>query len=281
MKVITVHNAKGGVAKTTTSIHFAAGLKLADPTLRVLLIDADPQGSLKTYYKLKLDRGTTIDFIFNHSLQDCVHQIPLNLSDRSDTLYFDVIASSTKLGDFETKAAQIPGKEVLLKTRFEELRLRDFYDVVIIDCPPALGLVTTNAICASDFILMPSAMDGFSSAAINFMISTLDPIRKYLKLNPILLGVLPTMFDARTIANKDTLEALKKTFSSLHFFEPIRNNAQFKKCGLNKKTVFEYETGTLNGTMDYARFVKDAVIRMGGINEIKGIRSNVQVEKQL
>lgn len=263
MKVVTIYNAKGGVAKTTTSIHLAAGLKLEDPSLRILLIDMDPQGSLKTYYRLKLDRGTTFDFIFNTPLADVVYQIPLSVPSRDDVLSFDVIPSSTKLSEFESKAAQIPGKEFLLRQRFEELSLAEQYDVVILDCPPALGLATTNAICASDYIIMPSIMDGFSSAAVNFLMQTLEPIRKYLKLNPVVLGVLPTMFDGRTLANKSVLENLKNHFKGIHFFDPIRNNAQFKKCGLNKKTVFEYETGDKNGFSDYMKFTQSVMERMG------------------
>ena len=184
-------------------------------------------------------------------------------------LTIDVIPSNAKLGDFETKAAQIPGKEFLLKTRLEEVQLDKSYDVVVLDCPPALGLSTQNSLCAADYIVLPAQMDAFSSAAINFLIGTLEPIRKYLKLNPNLLGVLPTMFDSRTIANKDVLEELKKTFPQVHFFEPIRNNTQFKRCALNKKTVYEYETGSMNGTADYSRFCRDAILAIGGVKVLK------------
>lgn len=278
MKVFAIYNAKGGVAKSTTAIHSAIGFKIADPSLRVLLIDMDPQGSLKTYYKLKLERGSTIDFIFNTALEECIYSIPINVASQSDVFTVDVIPSNTKLGDFEAKATQIPGKEFLLKTRFEEVQLDKSYDVVVLDCPPALGLATQNSLCAADYIVLPAQMDAFSSAAINFLIGTLEPIRKYLKLNPKLLGVLPTMFDSRTIANKDVLEELKKAFPQVHFFEPIRNNTQFKRCALNKKTVYEYETGSLNGTADYSRFCRDVILAIGGIKALKssGLKNGVR-----
>ena len=274
MKVFAVYNAKGGVAKSTTAIHLAAGLKLADPSLRVLLMDMDPQGTLKTYYKLKIEKGTTLDFVFNTTLQECVYPIALNIASKEEVFTFDVIPSNSKLGDFEAKAAQIPGKEFLLRTRFEEVVLENYYDAVILDCPPALGLATQNALCASDYIILPAQMDAFSSAALNFLIGTLEPIRKYLKLDPKLLGVLPTMFDARTLANKDVLEELKKAFPQIHFFEPIRNNTQFKRCALNKKTVYEYEAGSMNGTHDYSRFCRDVVLAVGGLRAIKEVKTN-------
>jgi chromosome partitioning protein len=276
MKIFAVYNAKGGVAKSTTAIHMAAGFKIADKSLRVLLMDMDPQGTLKTYYKLKLDRGTTIDFIFNTALEECIYQVPINLSESDEIFHFDVIPSSAKLGDFEAKAAQIPGKEFLLKTRFDEVQIEKFYDVVILDCPPALGLATQNSLCAADHIILPAQMDAFSSAAINFLLATLEPIGKYLKLNPNLLGVLPTMFDARTIANKDVLEQLKKAFPKVYFFEPIRNNTQFKRCALNKKTVYEYESGALNGTSDYSRFCRDVILKIGGLKALKDKNARIK-----
>ena len=263
MKIISVENYKGGVGKTTTSIHLACGLKLLNKNLRVLLIDLDPQSSIKTYFKIKFDKLTIHEFIFNSPLSDCVYKIPISLSHSLEKFDIDIIPSSAKFSEFESRASTIPGKEFLLKRRLEEERINDLYDVIILDCPPAFSAQSQNAMVASDYIIVPTHCDGFSISAIQFLQKTLEDIKKYLKLEPKILGILPTKYDGRHLVSKDVLGGLRTFFKDTYVFNPIRTNTQFKKCQLNKKTIFEYESGALNGTKDYTAFCVDVAKRIG------------------
>lgn len=263
MKIISVENYKGGVGKTTTAIHLAFGLKILFKDLRVLLIDLDPQSSIKTYFKIKFDKLTIYEFIFNSPLSDCVYHIPISRANDLEKLHVDIIPASAKFSEFESRASVIPGKEFLLKRRLEEERINDLYDVIILDCPPAFSAQSQNAMVASDYIIVPTHCDGFSISAIQFLQKTLEDIKKYLKLEPKILGILPTNYDGRHLVSKDVLGGLKTFFNNTHIFNPIRANTQFKKCQLNKKTIFEYESGSLNGTKDYTNFCTDVANRTG------------------
>ncbi len=229
MKVFCIYNSKGGVAKTTTSVHLSFGLKFIEPKSRILLIDLDGQYSLKTYFRMKLERGDSFDFIFGGSLESCIYPTSVNIE--NSVYSIDVMPSSSKMNAFDAKAANQPGRENLLKVRMEECELEKLYDYVILDCPPSLNLNSINGIMASDFLISPANMDDYCIPSVNYTKESLSVIKKNMRTDkPTLLGILPTMYDPRQSISRAVFEALPTQVKGTKILDPIRLNSSFRKA---------------------------------------------------
>ena len=159
---IAIQNVKGGVGKTTTSIHLAAGIVQKKPKSRVLLIDCDSQASIRAYFRVKLnqDEGDFFDFLVNGEKFDrCKLRIT---TDSENDLGFDVVTSSRKLSDADIRMSTFPRREETLRFRIEDQNIGDQYDYVLFDCPPTLNLVTYNVLTFVDYLIIPSEMDHLS-----------------------------------------------------------------------------------------------------------------------
>jgi chromosome partitioning protein len=197
MIVIALHNAKGGVGKTTESIHLAYGLSYTTNSSKILLLDLDGQNSLKTYFRLKMDKLDTFEFIMNNATVDqCIYPMPLKIGDIE--CHVDIMPASAKMAAFDTKTANIPGRENLLRLRLEEENISNKYDYVIIDCPPSFSQNTINALAASNYAIVPAVMDDYATTSIDYIRENIQILKRNLRLNnPELLGVLPTQYDLR------------------------------------------------------------------------------------
>ena len=161
MKVIAVTNIKGGVAKTSTATALAAGIKMQRPDASVLLVDADPQGSIKTQFGLKLlaSNGDFAGFLIDDvSYLEAIQKVD------TDSGPIDVMISSRRLSDADMKMAAYPRREETLKLRFKKQGLN--YDYVVIDTSPAMNLVTLNILVFSNYLLIPATMDAFAVSNI-------------------------------------------------------------------------------------------------------------------
>lgn len=272
MKTIAVQNAKGGIGKTTTSVHLAGGFAMSG--LRVLLIDTDPQASIKSYFKIKLEKGNTLDFIMGTHHEDCTYKIQMDMGKRPCS--FDIMPSSQRMQDFDDKTAGIPRREEILKFRAEEGQLQDSYDVVVIDCPPTLNLAIKNVLTFADYLLIPAEMEGMSITGIHTVLQSVEFISKYTQIKPKILGVLPTKYDQRQKISRSLFESLEKLVPNVNIFEPIRIDAKIKKAFLQKRTLFECDPET-RASKEYLALIKELLKEMDLLNTVKS-KKNIKTE---
>lgn len=269
MTVIALHNAKGGVGKTTESIHLAYGLSYATNGCKILLIDLDGQNSLKTYFRLKMDKLDTYEFIMNNAVIDqCIYPMPINVGEKECRV--DIMPASAKMAAFDTKTANIPGRENLLRLRIEEEKISNKYDYVIIDCPPSFSQNTINALAASNYAIVPAVMDDYATTSIDYIRENIQILKRNLRLNnPELLGVLPTQYDPRQSVSSAIYAGLTKRYSDLKIFNPIRLNAAYRKAQVQRSVVFTSEKSPFKATEDNLSFVKDVLLHIENENRRK------------
>lgn len=233
--VITIINHKGGVGKTTTAINL--GFALANKH-KVLLVDLDPQANLTESLGL-FDESQTV----YGALMD-THGLPI--IERGGV---HVVPSELNLSGAESELQSTPAREFILKDLLETQRA--FYDYIIIDAPPSLGLLTTNALIAATHVIVPIqaqflALNGFSKI-LEFIGVIQSP-----RLNPGLnvLGALVTQYDKRKVLNKRTEEAIRDNYDGRVFNTVIRDNVALAEAPTRGVSIFEYDPKS-NGAKDY------------------------------
>jgi chromosome partitioning protein len=235
MKTLLITNIKGGVAKTSTAVAIATGLKLLRPDSRVLLIDGDPQGSIKTYFGLKLQNSNE-DFssflIEDTPFENAIQKIKVEKDE------IDVMISSRKLSEADIRMAAFHRREETLKGRFKKQNIH--YDYCIIDSSPAMNLVLLNFMTFADYWLIPATMDAFAISNINYLFEQKKIIEEFYDKTPQIIGILPTMFDKRTIVSQHAFEAVKKIFGNkCKVFEPIGIDSSIKKAQVKKQIIYQ------------------------------------------
>ncbi len=236
MKSLLVTNIKGGVAKSSTAVAIATGLKLQHPSKRVLLIDGDPQGSIKTYFGLKLqnsDKDFSSFLIEDTLFEDAIQKIEVGEST------IDVMISSRRLSEADVRMAAFHRREETLKGRFKKQNVQ--YDYCIIDSSPAMNLVLLNFMTFADYWLIPATMDAFAISNINYLFEQKKIIEDFYDKSPQILGILPTMFDKRTTVSQQAFEAVKMKFGDrCKIFEPIGIDSTVKKAQVKKQIIYSF-----------------------------------------
>jgi chromosome partitioning protein len=245
---IAVFNHKGGTGKTTTAVNLAAGL--AEAGQKVLLVDADGQGSV----------GASLGIRGEQSLYHVlIHGSPVERVAIPVRQGLDVITSNETLAAAELQLASRPNRDRILRDRLGH-GAHD-YDVVVIDCAPALSLMNQNALVFSDSVLVPVSCDYLSLVGVKQVLKTLKNIRELLKHEIALLGVLPTFFESRSKIARDSVSALVDHFGE-RCLPPIRANTKLAEAPSLKKTIFEHAPDS-HGALDYHALV-DHVRRLRG-----------------
>lgn len=219
-KIISIANQKGGVGKTTTSVNLSSCLALAKK--KVLLVDADPQGNATSGVGRKKDFGkSTYNLIMNNEdIQNVIQPTVIpNL---------DLCASNIDLAGAEVELVSQISRETKLKDALNSARVE--YDYIIIDCPPSLGLVTLNALTASDSVLVPIQCEYYALEGLGQLMSTIDLVQKHLNPKLDIEGVVLTMYDARTNLSKQVIDEVKKYFKNRVYKTIIPRNVKLSEA---------------------------------------------------
>ena len=229
-QVISFANQKGGVAKTTTTLNLAVAFK--EHGFEVLIVDLDPQGNLT------MSQGMDPDQVERSMYDVLVHSMPIEeIIHRAEV---DVAVSSIDLAGAEMALSSMIGRERALQKAL--LPVRNRYDYILIDTPPSLGLLTINALTASDGVIVPVQCEYLSLRGLVQLENTLSMIRE--NLNPIveIKGILPTMYDSRTLHSREAVEMLKENFGDLVFETRIKKTVRYAEAPVEGSSVLKYDS---------------------------------------
>jgi chromosome partitioning protein len=228
-KVIAFANQKGGVAKTTTTLNL--GVALRELGHRVLVVDLDPQGNLT------MSQGMNPDAIERSMFDVLVHRVPI--SDVIHTVEVDIAVASIDLAGAELALSALIGRERALEKALVEVR--DRYDFVLLDTPPSLGLLTINAFVAAQGVIVPVQCEYLSLRGLVQLENTLAMVRENLNPNVRVEGIVPTMYDGRTLHAREAIEILEEHFGDLVYDTRIRKTVRYAEAPVKGSSVLRYD----------------------------------------
>lgn len=253
-KVIAITNQKGGVGKTTTSVNLSAALAYLGK--KVLLIDIDPQANATQ--GIGVDRTEVESTVYDA----IIRQIPLSeIRVKTDVENLDMVAANIDLAGVEIELSQVKsGREQRLKNSLASVK--NDYDYVIIDCPPALGLLNTNALTAADSVLIPVQCEYYALEGLTQLLNTILLTQKVFNEDLTIEGVLLTMLDSRTNLGIEVSQEVRKYFREKVYDVVIPRNIKLSEAPSEGLNIFDYDN-TSEGAKAYAKLAKEVVKRNG------------------
>lgn len=248
-KIISIANQKGGVGKTTTAINLSSSLAAAEK--KTLIIDSDPQSN----------SSSGLD-ITNHS--PSIYEVLIGQQRMDEVIvktfmpYLDILPSNINLVGAEIEIVEMPYREGLLKSALQEVK--NNYEYIIIDCPPSLGLLTLNALTASDSVLIPVQCEYFALEGLGQLLNTINIVRQHFNKNLQIEGVLLTMFDTRLRLSHQVAEEVKKYFGDKVFNTIIHRNVRISEAPSFGKPVILYDALS-SGSRNYMSLASELLSR--------------------
>lgn len=241
-KIMAIANQKGGVGKTTTAINIAAYIALAEK--KVLVVDCDPQGNASS--GVGINRKMNNKSIYNVLIRDIDTEQAI-VSTKIKNL--SIIPSSIQLAGAEVELAGMEGREIILKQAL--MAVKEKYDYVFIDCPPSLGLLTINALSASNSVIIPLQCEYYALEGLSQLVDTINLIKR--RLNPLLKieGIVFTMFDGRTNLSIQVVDEVKKHFRKEVYRTIIPRNVRLSEAPSHGKPIAVYDPRSKGAEMYY------------------------------
>jgi len=245
-EIFCLSNHKGGVGKTCSTCNIGAGL--AQMGKKVLLVDLDPQANLSLSLGLhEVKRSIYLALLGQSLIHETIYHIVENL---------DIIPSNLDLAGAEIELSSEAGRELILKELLNSVVCH--YDYIIIDCPPSLGLLTTNALTASDKVYIPLQAQYLSLQGISKLTTVIEKIQKRLNQHLITGGIFITQYDARKVLNRDIAENIEKHFANKVLKTKIRENITLAEAPVKGKDIFRYSPKCY-GAEDYRELCQEIV----------------------
>lgn len=245
-RVIAFANQKGGVAKTTTTLNLGVAFK--EQGMRVLLVDLDPQGNLT------MSQGFNPDSIERSMYDVLVNRLPIE--EVIQEAEVDIAVSSIDLAGAELALSSMIGRERALEKAIAPIR--DKYNYILIDTPPSLGILTVNALVAANGVIVPVQCEYLSLRGLVQLENTLSMIRENLNPEVQIQGILPTMFDKRTLHSREAIDILEENFGDLVFDTKIRKTIRYAEAPVKGTSVLAYDP-TGEAAQMYRRLAKEVL----------------------
>lgn len=258
-KIISLVNQKGGVGKTTTSINLSASIAVLGK--KVLLVDLDPQGNTTT--GMGINKGELHYSVYDVITERCeIREAIINTKYKR----LDVLPATVNLAGLDMELMDRSHRDPEFKkgSQFKEKidTIRDEYDYIIIDCPPSLGLITTNALTATDSVIIPVQCEFYALEGIMQLLNSIMMAKKSLNPNLDIEGVLLTMLDARTNIGFDVVEDIRKYFKERVYNTIIPRSVRLTEAPSHGKPIVDYDP-KCRGTEAYLNLAKEVIERNG------------------
>ncbi len=248
---IAVINCKGGTAKTTTSVNLAHAL--ANKGLKILLCDLDPQASASLSFGFR-----------NHNAYPSIAEVllegvaPKDAIKKTTVANVDLLAGSMALSSFDITFAAAKGREYKLREAFSKVT---GYDIIIMDCPPTLGLLSLNAITAADEFIVPMVPQYLALEGLATLTDALERIKAGIGCKAEMLGILLTQVDRRSKATKEMIELIRKHYSNKVFKTEIPTNTRIAEAPSHAMTIFQHDWAA-TGAVAYQALAQEVLIKI-------------------
>ncbi len=249
-RIFSVSNQKGGVGKTTTTVNLATALAAMEK--RVLIIDLDPQGNATVSVGAKRTKGAQNSYTVlmgSDNVMDAVRE--------TDIPYLYILPASKELLGVDLELASTGAPQFYLKTALKDL---DSFDYVFVDCPPAVGLLTMNALVASDYVIIPVQCEYLALEGVADLMKTIQKVKKNFNPSLQLHGIVLTMFDGRSNLSKSIVSDVKEFFKDQVYDTLIPRNVRIPEAPSHGKPVMIYDMRSV-GAKSYIRLAAEVLNR--------------------